>query len=88
MSTPAVAPAEVTNCPLSTYSTPGSRRTAGNRARNAAAAAQCVVARRPSSRPVAARVNVPTQIEARRVPAAAAARNASSAAAGAGVSGS
>jgi hypothetical protein len=44
-----------------------------------------VVARRPSSRPAAARVKVPLQIDAIRVPAAAAVRSASRTPAGTGI---
>ena len=77
MSMAAAAPAEVRNRPLSTYRTFGSTVTFGYLAARSWAAIQCVVARSPSSRPVAAKRNAPTQIEAIRVPFAAAAHSAS-----------
>ena len=49
-SRPAAAPAEVSTCPSSTYSTSGSTSTAGYRPRGDPRAIQWVVARRPSRR--------------------------------------
>ena len=52
---PAALPAEVRMSPSSMYSTPGSTVTFGYRRASSAHSAQCVVARRPSSSPAAAR---------------------------------
>jgi hypothetical protein len=76
---PAALPAEVSTSPSSTNSTPGSRRTAGNRRRKASTCIQCVVAGRPSSSPAAASTKAPVQMDTSRAcPAAARSAPASS----------
>jgi hypothetical protein len=61
MSIPARSPADVMIRPSSTKSTSGSTFTREKRRANSAAAAQCVVAFRPSSNPAAPRINAPVQ---------------------------
>ncbi|MCW3010566.1 MAG: hypothetical protein JWO90_970, partial [Solirubrobacterales bacterium] len=60
---PAATPAEVQTAPSSTQRTSGSTSTAGKRRASDAACCQCVVARRPSRSPAAARAKAPVQIE-------------------------
>jgi len=64
----------------------GLRADAWIAARQAGAYRQCVVARLPSSSPVAARTNTPEQMETRRAPAAYAARSSRSRRSGGGAS--
>lgn len=59
---------EVRISPSSTNRTSGSSSTRGNMRRNRSDTCQCVVARRPSSSPAAARTNAPVQMETTRVP--------------------
>ena len=74
-SMPAVMPAEVQTGPSRTKMRSGSSRTFGKRRAKSAVRDQWVVARRPSSRPAAARTKAPEQTLATRPALAAAARH-------------
>src|SRR6267142_5166484 len=63
-SMPAVIPAEVHTEPSTMKMRSSSTFTFGNRACNSRARCQCVVARRPSSRPASASTNAPVHVEA------------------------
>ena len=63
---PAVTPAEVQTPPSSIWMASPSTLTAGRNRCSASTSLQCVVARRPSSAPAAARKNVPLHTEAMR----------------------
>src|ERR1700680_2252549 len=65
-SMPAVAPAEVHTGPSTMKMRSSSIFSFGKRACNSRAWYQCVVARRPSSRPASARTNAPVQVAATR----------------------
>ena len=72
----AALPAEVRMSPPSTNSTPGSTVTRGCRRASSAHSVQCVVARRPSSSPAAARAKAPVHSDTMRLPRAWACRKA------------
>lgn len=59
----AVTPAAVRTGPSATWIASSSTVTSGNRPASSSATAQCVVTRRPSSRPVAARKKAPLHTE-------------------------
>ena len=63
---PAVMPAEVQTGPSTMKMRSSSTFTLGKRACSLRAAPQCVVARRPSSRPASASTKAPVQVEATR----------------------
>jgi hypothetical protein len=63
---PALTPAEEKISPSSTYMASGSTSIAGCARARVRACCQCVVARRPSSSPAAARMNAPVQMDAVR----------------------
>src|SRR5215472_9247375 len=75
---PAATPPEVRTLPSSMYSTSGTTLICGYASARAAQCGQCVVARRPSSRPAAASTNAPRHNDTIRAPRAAAAASASS----------
>ena len=81
-STPAAVPALVTMSPVSTNSTLGSTVVAGKRSCISSAYSQCVVQRRPSSRPVAPSTNEPEHTLSSVLPPAWACRIASRTSAG------
>src|SRR5215472_14196697 len=72
----AALPADVRMSPSSTYNTAGSTATSGCRRVSSAHSDQCVVARRPLSRPAAASTKAPVHNDTMRAPRSCASRSA------------